>query len=288
MLNALTVDYTAAALVNFTGANPGAGDVVRVAGTSFSATTTTLTATRVARVVEPRDAGTVEREGLVTRFVSLTDFDIAGQKITTTTATVYRNGSSADVKLNAELEARGTVDSAGVLTAQVIDIHQHSVYGLEAPITAVTPGTTNTITVLGVTVTIDALTRLEDRSPARVRNLAFTDLRTSDNVVVFGFEDPAGSGKITARRLERISSTNVTAIAGFFTATTAPQFKVLGVTVDASNATFNGNRLTTLTSANFFAQAAGRRVAVIGTGTAPLMASKVLLLLDDDDCPSFD
>jgi hypothetical protein len=287
-INALTVDYTTATLVNFTGANPANGDVVRVAGTGFNATTTTLTATRVARVVPRAEAGTVEREGLVTRFVSLTDFDIAGQKITTTTATVYRNGSSADVKLNAAVEAHGTLDSAGVLSAQVIEIQQHSAYALEAPITALMPGTTNSLTVLGVSVTITARTRLEDRSPAHLRNLAFADLHTGDNVAVFGFEDPAGSGKITALRLARIGTTTVTAIAGFYSATTAPQFKVLGVTINAANATFYLNRDTTLTSASFFAQAAGRRVAVIGSGTAPLTASKVLLLLDDDDCPDLD
>jgi hypothetical protein len=263
--------------------------VVRVAGTSFNATTTTLTATRVARVAERADAGMVEREGIVTRFLSLTDFDIGGKKVTTTSATVYRNGSSADVKLNAELEASGTVDGTGLLTAQVIEIHQHTAYALEAPITAVTPGTPNTITVMGITVAINARTRLEDRSPARIRNLAFADLRTGDNVAVFGFEDPAGSGKLTARRLERIGTTTATAIAGFFTATLAPQFKVLGVTINTTNTTtFYVNRDTTLTSANFFTQAVGKRVAVIGTGTSPLVASKVLLLLDDDDVPDID
>jgi Domain of unknown function (DUF5666) len=288
-INALTVDYTSATLANFTGADPANGDVVRVAGTSFNATTTTLTATRVARVAERADAGMVEREGIVTRFLSLTDFDIGGKKVTTTSATVYRNGSSADVKLNAELEASGTVDGTGLLTAQVIEIHQHTAYALEAPITAVTPGTPNTITVMGITVAINARTRLEDRSPARIRNLAFADLRTGDNVAVFGFEDPAGSGKLTARRLERIGTTTATAIAGFFTATLAPQFKVLGVTINTTNTTtFYVNRDTTLTSANFFTQAVGKRVAVIGTGTSPLVASKVLLLLDDDDVPDID
>ena len=289
-INALTVDYSSATLSNFTASGPASGDRVWVRGTSFAAATTTLAATRVTRIPDapPGLAGTVEREGLVTRFASITDFDIAGQKITTNAGTVYRNGTATDVKLNAEIEARGTVDANGLLTAQVIEIHQHSVYALEAPIGTLTAGTPNALTVMGVTVTVDAYTRLEDLSPARIRNLAFGDLRAGDNVAVYGYEDPAGSGKLVARRLVRIGTTNATAIAGFFTATTAPQLKVLGVTVDATSATFYANRMTTLTSAQFFAQAAGRRVAVIGTGNAPLVATRVLLLLDDEDCPSLD
>ena len=34
----------------------------------------------------------IEVEGLVTRFVTATDFDVAGQKVTTTASTVYVNG----------------------------------------------------------------------------------------------------------------------------------------------------------------------------------------------------
>jgi hypothetical protein len=240
----------------------------------------------VARVPDPAAspaAGTVEREGLVTRFVSLTDFDIAGQKITTTAATMYRDGSSADVALNADVEAHGTVDAAGVLTAQVIDLHHHNNYALMAPITAL-DATAKTMTVMGTTVSVDVRTRLEDKSPARIRNLAFTDLRTTDVVAVTGYEDPVGSGKITAQRLERLPVSSVTSIAGPFTATTAPQFKVLGITVNAAPpAIFYANRATTLTSAQFFAQAPGRRVLVTGSGSAPLLATRVLLLQGDDD-----
>ena len=67
------------------------------------------------------------------------------------------------------------------------------------------------------------------------------------------------------------------------TATTPPQFKILGVTIDATAATFYADRSTTLTSTAFFAQAVGKQVAVTGTGSGPLVASKVLVLPADDD-----
>ena len=53
--------------------------------------------------------------------------------------------------------------------------------------------------------------------------------------------------------------------------------------MNAAGATFHADRNTTLTSAQFFAQAAGRQVAVSGTGSAPVTATRVLLLPPDID-----
>jgi hypothetical protein len=279
-LNALTVNYTSATLSGFSSGAPANGDAVRIRGTVFTAASSTLTATAVARIPAPpvgAASAMVEVEGLVTRFASLTDFDVAGQKVTTTAATRYVNGVSADIALNGNVEVHGTMNSAGVLTATVIDVHNNSIYGLNAPVTALN-ATTSSLTVLGVSITVNDLTRREDLSSTHVRNFAFGDLRIGDNVAVMGYEKPVGSGQVVATMLTRLPAGSSVNVSGPFTATTAPQFKVLGVTVNAASATFFADRNTTLTSAQFFAQAAGRQVAVTGTGGAPLVASRVLLL----------
>ena len=72
MINALTVNYSAANLTDFASGQPANGDLVEVQGTTFISTTTTLTATGVDKqmsdVQEAGDHGAMEREGLITRF----------------------------------------------------------------------------------------------------------------------------------------------------------------------------------------------------------------------------
>ena len=108
MINALTVDYSSANLTGFASGAPSNGDVVEAQGTSFDATTQTLTATHVQReMTDQEEAGDdrdMEREGLITRFASATDFDVAGKPVTTTSSTEYRNGTAADLALNVKVE----------------------------------------------------------------------------------------------------------------------------------------------------------------------------------------
>lgn len=284
-INALTVDYTSATLLGFASGAPANGDIVQARGTTYTAATTTLAAAQLARLPQrPASTGSaiVEVEGLVTRFASLTDFDVAGQKVTTTPGTQYRNGTSAQIALNSNVEVHGAVNASGVLVAANIDVHNNGVYGLTAPITALNAGTA-TLTVLGTSVSVDSLTRLLDASPARVRNFSFSDLRVGDTVALLGYETSAGSGRLTATMLTRVPATTTVVVKGPYTATTAPQFKVLGVTVNAAAAAFYSDPGTAMTSASFFGQAAGRQVAVTGTGTGPVAASRVLLLPADFD-----
>lgn len=284
-INALTVDYSSATLAGFMSGQPANGDVVRVKGMVFDSATTTLTATHVARVNEDEEgnSGTVELEGLVTRFASITDFDIAGHPVTTTSSTVYENGTSADVALNAELEARGTVNSGGVLVASMIEIQRRSVLGIEGPAANVN-ATAGTLTLLGVMIQVNTQTRFEDKSSADLEMFSLSDVHTGDSIAVVGYESPAGSGMILARRLERLPPTSMVAASGPFMATTAPQFQVFNLTVDASSATFYGGDRQTLTQAQFFAQAVGKLVGAVGTfNGSMILASKVALLPQEED-----
>ncbi|RXM07868.1 hypothetical protein EO238_29000, partial [Citrobacter sp. AAK_AS5] len=57
-------------------------------------------------------------EGLVTRFASATDFDVAGQAVTTTAATRYEGGSAADLALDVNVDVEGGFDSGGRIVAE--------------------------------------------------------------------------------------------------------------------------------------------------------------------------
>ncbi len=288
-INALNVDYKTATVEGFTAGQPANNDLVVVRGTVFDATTTTLTATKVrpasrdARQVAGRDA--LELEGLITRFGGATDFDVANKKVSTGPTTVFRNGTAADLAKDVKVEVRGKLYTAGTtLVADVVEIERNGVVELRAPATAVDKTGAGKVTVLGVEVTLNAMTRLEDKSATHMQMFSINDLNANDSVVVRGFESPAGSGKLIATRLERIPALGTdVAIRGPFTATTAPQFKILGVIVDTTGATFTAGEERVLTSADFFTGAVGKFVAVRGTLSGSMIAAKQVRIDNRED-----
>ena len=277
-INALVVNYSSANLTGFASGQPSDGDLVEVQGTMFDATTMTLTATHVARQQsEQEEAGSdeMEREGLITRFASATDFDVAGKPVTTSSSTVYRNGTAADLALNAKVEVEGTLNSSNVLVASVVTFHHNGRIELESTATAL-DATAGTLTVLGVQVTVTSTTRFEDKSSTEMEKFNLSNIMVGDTVEVRGFESPAGSGKVVATRIERQPASTTVTVNGPFTAGTSPDFTVLGITIDASSATIKGMGAMTLTLADFLTQAVGHSVEVSGTlsGTT-VMASEI-------------
>ncbi len=118
-VGSLVVDHSTATLEDFGSAGLRDGDRVEVKGREFLADGT-LRATRI----EKEDGSTggsagaeAEVEGLVTRFVSASDFSVAGQVVTTTASTVYLNGTPADLALDRKVEVEGRLDAARVLVA---------------------------------------------------------------------------------------------------------------------------------------------------------------------------
>ncbi|MEZ5499120.1 MAG: DUF5666 domain-containing protein [Steroidobacteraceae bacterium] len=296
-INDLTVNYASAMVNGFASGAPADGEMVIARGTAFDAATTTLTASSLRPADDSGDGGRegsrAEREGLITRFVSATDFDVGQQAVTTDGTTKFIGGTAADLALNVHVEAEGSLNASGVLVAAKVKIFSAGIAELVGEVTAV-DATAGTLTVLDTTVTVTSTTRLEDRSNSRVSQFSLADIAVGDTVEVRGFEDPIGSGAVTATRLERERPRATSKVGGFFSATTPPQFEILGVTVDASAATFYSNasqdsenkdssRGSTLTADEFFAQAPGRVVFASGTfdGTT-LMADKVLLSSRED------
>jgi hypothetical protein len=265
-INALVVNYATAMLTGFTGGQPANGDVVEVHGTMFDSAKTTLTATRLEKQTSDQEqagADGLEREGLITRFASATDFDVAGKPVATTSSTVYRNGTAAKLALNAKVEVEGKLNSSNVLVADVVSFHRNGGVELQSTVSAVDTAA-GTLTVLGVQITVTSTTRFEDKSSAHIEMFRLSNLAVGDTVQVHGFESPAGSGKLVATRLEREPASTKVQVGGAFTAGTSPQFTVFGITVDASAAVIKGTGGVTLTLADFLTQAVGKNVEVSG------------------------
>jgi hypothetical protein len=259
-VNALVVDYSTATVQGFPSGQPKDGDLIEAKGATLNAAQELLATSLELETadVQPGDnAMRNEIEGLITRYVSATDFDVAGKAVTTTASTRFENGIARDLALNVKVEVEGPVNVSGVLAASKVQFKRASSARIEARVDSVDRAA-NTVTVLGIVVTVNGTTRLEDKGDTRVTNFSLADLATGDYVEIRGAE--TSTGKVIASRLERRRVTNEVRLRGVVSAVARPAFTLLGVTVQTTNATrFNDGTET------FFTTAQGKIVQAKGS-----------------------
>ena len=255
-INGLTVDYSSATLENFSGGTITGGDLVEAKGTSFGAGGE-LIATRVKRedgLAGVADGIHIEIQGFITRFQSIQDFDVSGLPVTTTTSTVYEGGVESDLGLNVKVEVEGDVDASGVLVATKVDIRRAKAVRVTANVDSVS-ATTDSLVLLDITVTVDLLTRLEDKSSADMRPLTLAAINAGDYIEIRGAEFPAGSGTILATILERDDADPDTILQGFVESIEQPSFTILGVTIQTGGSTvFRDINDNIISASAFFSQ----------------------------------
>jgi hypothetical protein len=280
-IGALVVDYAGATLRDFPASGLANDQLVEVKGNALnSAGALVATSIELRNFENGNGAFQREVEGLITRYVSATDFDVAGRKVTTTATTRYEGGTAADLALNVKVEAEGTIDAAGVLVAAKIEFKRGNNAGLEGVVDSVTAdssGLGGTLTVLGVTITVDNNTRIEDKSDARIEMFRLSNVQVGNYVRVRGTE--TGPLRLTASRLERRRPETRSWVRGTVRDLVSPNMTVLGVPVTTSAST----QFEEITAAAFFANAAGRVVKAKGIETANQIAASEIEFEDSDD-----
>ncbi len=275
-INALVVNYASATLDNFPGGQISNGDPVEAKGMMLGAAGE-LVATQV-ELENPLAAGEdgdrIEIEGFITRFVSATDFDVSGLPVTTNGSTVYEGGGAGDLGLNIKVEVEGDLNASGVLVADKVDIRRAKAVRATALLDSV-DAANDSVVLLGITVNVDALTRIEDKSSADVEPLSVDDLSAGDYVEVRGDEFPAGSGEILATIFEREDPDPDTELQGFVESVSAPSLSILGVTIETSGSTvFRDANDNVISSTEFFGQlSANDLVKATGTESADTVIS---------------
>jgi hypothetical protein len=260
-IGTLTVDYSAAQLDDLPGGAPQNGLLVEVKGGTLDANGV-LRATRVEGkrdgMDDDRDA---EVEGLITRFVSVTDFDVGGRPVTTTSGTRFEDGTSADLALGVRVEVEGDIRN-GVLIAEKVKFEREANLRVSAGIESIDAGA-GTFSVLGITIQSHAGTRFEDKTDAQLRPFDLTSLRVGDFVEVRGSPGTA-PGSIAAALVEREDAGRIE-LRGIAADVAQPQLTILGVTVFTNgNTEFEDEGDNPISSADFFARAPGRLVSVDG------------------------
>ena len=257
-LNGLVVDYSSATLDNFSGGQIADGDFVEAKGVSLGAAGE-LIATRVEfeNFLPGGDDGDhIEIEGFITRFVSAQDFDVAGDPVTTNGSTAFVGGVADDLGLNVKVEAEGDLDANGVIVADKIDIRRSKAVRLTANADSIDTAN-SALVILGITVNVDVLTRLEDKSSADIDPLTLADVNAGDYLEIRGSEFPTGSGTILATIFEREDSDTEAILQGFVETVADPSYTILGVTIETNAGTiFRDVNDGPISSTDFFNQVA--------------------------------
>jgi len=139
-----------------------------------------------------------------------------------------------------------------LVTATKVDIRRAKAVRATANVDSV-DAANNSLVVLGITVTVDELTRLEDKSDADVDPLTLSDINAGDYLEVRGDEFPAGSGGILATILEREDADTEADLQGFVETVSDPSYTVLGVTINTNGSTiFRDENDVVISSTDFF------------------------------------
>ncbi len=255
-INDLVVDYSTAMLDDFPNGQISDGDFVEAKGTNLGGELLASEVELEDLLPDANDGDRVEIEGFITRFASAQDFDVSGLPVTTDDNTVFVGGDATDLGLNIKVEAEGDLDANGVLVATKIDIRRSKSVRVTANADSV-DAANDSLVVLGITVNVDELTRMEDKSDADVDPLTLADVNAGDYLEIRGVEFPAGSGTILAGIFEREDADTETELQGFVESTNNPSFTILGVTIDTNTGTvFEDENDNVISAADFFNQLA--------------------------------
>jgi hypothetical protein len=288
----LTVDYSEANIEDFPSGSPEDGDLVLVTGFEFGEGGEFL-ATRVELRYDQQmlpDAGDkVHIAGLITNFVSPTDFDVAGAPVTTTSSTVYENGTVADLALDVRVCVEGTLNAEGVLVAERVRFALEQEIRIVSTVDAISP---YGLEILGLTVALTPDTRFEDGRGAGLTLIDMTDINPGDWVEVRAYEYPAGSGEVVATRVTLLNEQDEQRMRGPFRNPAAPAFEILTVDVMTTDGTRfvvedpaagGGSGGEIITAAEFFATAVGELVEARGAWNGTVLTATHAIIKTCDD-----
>jgi len=143
-----------------------------------------------------------ELEGYITRYVSPTDFDVDGLRITTNSQTLYKIGTAEDLTLDMRVIVKGVTNKEGAILLDEISIYDDlSDIFVEAKIEAIDYNE-KTLSLQGKTIHINSFTLLSDETTENVQTLLLTQFNIGDAIFInFYIND---KGKNIATRLSKI------------------------------------------------------------------------------------
>ena len=239
----------------------------------------------------PGDIKSASIEGVITRFVSASDFDVGGINITTNPQTKYENGDAKKLALGIEVELDGRVEPNGKLLAKNIEFEHNINNKIAGKVTSIstqpTKGVvTGTLDVDGSPIRTNHSTRYEDKSNSRVKHFNLSSLQIGDTVEVTGYSTEAGfiATKIEREKPEEDELAE-RELEGIVTSINSDSFTLFGRKIATDeNTEFLDADGKPLTAATFFTTAFGKRVNVKGFAFGEEFVA-FQVSIDDEDNP---
>lgn len=199
----------------------------------------------------------LEIEGYISSVVTSAEFIINSQRVLTTPATRFDGGTAADLIAGARVEVEGSY-SGGILTATEVRFLDD--VSLQAKVDSVAADSLTLTGISGLTVSANALTDVDGAVNS------FAAITSGRFVKVIGSWS-SGTNSVIATKIEveNPSSTIEIKLRGALTNAGNPFIGLLGATIDTTGAGYGDASGSTLSAAQFFAQAAaGTPVSVEG------------------------
>ena len=266
-INDLVVDYSNATQIrNFPGGVPEDGQLVEAKGNANGGG---LAASEVEFKGTDLPGGAADRaevEGFITDFTSASAFDVEGVPVTTSGSTTYVNGDASGLALNRKLEVEGSIGTNGILAATKIEFRQLSNFIRVEGLVDARSG--SQLTILGIAIETNTLTRFEDKSSQDDENFEINDIVVGNYLELRGYEEGPDSNprRVIATIVEREDFDGEIALRGIVESVSDPQFSILGVTIQTAAGTqFRNANGQSIPAADFFSNAEGRLVEAKGS-----------------------
>lgn len=250
----VAVDASAAEFKDGDAAQLANGRLVEVKG---QAEGSVVKATRVE--FEDFSVGNSVLTGAVADFVSTNSFSIGGTPVTVASDARFVNGSAGDIANGVNLWLTGAKDAAGVFVAHLVIVSPHPVIGTtQAAGVVADAGGDGSFRLNGTLVTTSGSTRFVGGTAANLVAGTWVVVtgRVSAGVLaaeIVAFDDRSGNDSCKAFKLEGL----------VYDLVSVSNFKMLGMTIDASAAEFEGGSAADLANGRFI-EACGNELPVAG------------------------
>lgn len=266
------VNYSGASLTNFASNQIAFGNLVVVSGTlDEKGTLQAKTITKINNTLD-KDIKTVETEGFVTRYESSANFDVAGVTWATNAQTTFENGTSENLAQGVALSIKGELNLSGQLIAQKIEFKKLSINEIVGEVTAISitsldPVTMGNLKLNGTSIQTNARTMFEDKGSSNLKRFNFASINLGDFLKVSGYTTLQGGFIATKIEREEFKSETNTEfkLTGTISAVGLKNFTIYDRIVITNSATrIRDNNGKEITEAQFYLQAAGKRISVEG------------------------
>jgi hypothetical protein len=223
-IHGLTIDYNGATVSGFAGPDPAQGQLAEIKGRLTDPDTLLATSVVHENELGRDDVDTVDIEGIMTQFTSISRFAVSTVVITTDGATAFDDVAAEDLVLGARLKVRGSLSKGVVLADEVASADKVKLES-DASVVDASAGRLTLSGLASVVVQTDASTRftgVDDLSQVNVGN----------HVKLFG--RATGSGSVAVTKLLVKPGNGSVVLKGPVEGKNQPVLRVLSVEIDTS------------------------------------------------------